>query len=79
MMISGDAKQLYPGKGPVRSGIGAGNNAIGDNARNEVIPIRYRNGRGGIDLEQIQRDRQEARRQVVRAMLGNLGSMWRRL
>lgn len=37
------------------------------------IPPRYRDGRGGIDLEQVMRDQRAARRQVVRAMIRRLG------
>ncbi|BCB08895.1 hypothetical protein HHSLTHF2_27850 [Vreelandella venusta] len=38
----------------------------------DAIPPRYRDGRGGIDLEQVQRDRRQAQKQVVRAMLRRL-------
>lgn len=37
-----------------------------------TIPPRYQDGRGGIDLEQVQRDRRQAKRQVVRAMIRRL-------
>lgn len=36
------------------------------------IPPRYQDGRGGINLEQVQRDQQQARRQVIRTMIRRL-------
>jgi hypothetical protein len=36
------------------------------------IPLRYRDGMGGIDLEQVKRDQRRARRDVVRAMIRRL-------
>ncbi|MBN8239135.1 hypothetical protein JF541_08270 [Marinobacter hydrocarbonoclasticus] len=43
----------------------------------DAIPPRYRDARGGIDLEQVQRDRRQAKRQVVRAMIRRLKQLWR--
>lgn len=43
----------------------------------DAIPPRYRDARGGIDLEQVQRDRQQAKRQVVQAMIRRLKQLWR--
>ncbi|MEQ9547425.1 MAG: hypothetical protein RIK85_15590 [Marinobacter sp.] len=37
------------------------------------IPTRYRDGMGGINLEQVRRDQRQARREFVRAMIGRLG------
>ncbi len=78
MIVSGAAKYFYRSSGPVRRGNNKAKKAIGDNALGEAIPSRYRNGLGGINIEQVQRDRLEARRQVVRAMTRSLGRMWRK-
>lgn len=42
------------------------------------IPTRYRNGRGGINLEQVKHDQRRARNEVVRAMLQRIGKRFRR-
>ncbi|MDQ7729833.1 hypothetical protein [Halomonas sp. SpR8] len=34
-----------------------------------VIPIRYQDGLGGIDIEQVRRDQQQAKREFIRAIL----------
>lgn len=39
------------------------------------IPPRYRDGRGGIDLEQVKRDQRQARQELVQAMLHRLGKL----
>ena len=44
----------------------------------ESIPERYRDGNGGIDLEQVRQDQLRARRQVVQAMFRRLKNLWRR-
>jgi|GEM_PF-726523 len=49
-----------------------------DGSREETIPLRYRNGLGGIDLEQVRRDQLQARQQVVRAMIQRLKNLRRR-
>ena len=36
------------------------------------IPLRYRDGMGGINLEQVQRDQRRARRDIVRTMIRSL-------
>lgn len=46
------------------------------NVPGTTIPPRYRDGRGGIAVEQIHHDRREARRQVVRAFMRRLGALW---
>lgn len=38
----------------------------------EGIPCRYRDGRGGVDLERVRRDRLRARQGVIRAMLSRV-------
>ncbi|WP_138440653.1 MULTISPECIES: hypothetical protein [Marinobacter] len=43
----------------------------------ESIPCRYRDGRGGIDLERVRKDRLRARQHAVRAMLRRLTAFWR--
>jgi hypothetical protein len=43
-----------------------------------AIPPRYRNGRGGIDLDRVRRDQRHARQQVIRAMMRNLKELWHR-
>tara|TARA_R110002020_G_scaffold393308_1_gene603580 strand:- start:1073 stop:1312 length:240 start_codon:yes stop_codon:yes gene_type:complete len=48
-----------------------------DDSLNESIPSRYRNGRGGIDLERVQLDQNEARRQVIQAMIRRIEKLWR--
>jgi hypothetical protein len=49
-----------------------------DDSLEGTIPLRYRDGVGGIDLEQVRRDQRQARRQVVRAMIRRLGKLLRR-
>jgi len=36
------------------------------------IPLRYRDGMGGINLEQVKRDQRRARRDIVRTMIRSL-------
>jgi hypothetical protein len=49
-----------------------------DDSLEGTIPLRYRDGVGGIDLEQVRRDQLQARRQVVRAMIRRLKKLLRR-
>lgn len=49
-----------------------------DESLEGTIPLRYRDGMGGIDLEQVRRDQLQARRQVVRAMIRRLAKLQRR-
>lgn len=42
-----------------------------------AIASRYRDGLGGIDLQQVRRDQRQARRQVTRAMIRRLEQLWR--
>lgn len=44
-----------------------------DRSPESSIPPRYRDGMGGINLEQVRRDQRRARREFVRAMIGRLG------
>lgn len=46
------------------------------NRMDDAIAPRYRDGRGGINLEQVEKDRRQARRQVIRAMIRRLKKSW---
>ncbi len=46
--------------------------------KEETIPLRYRNGQGGVDIERVRRDQIQARRQVVRAMIRYFKNLRRR-
>lgn len=46
-----------------------------DESLEGCIPSRYRDGLGGIDLEQVKRDQRQARRELVRGMLQRLGKL----
>lgn len=50
-----------------------GSDRSADNIPESGIPARYRNGMGGVNLEQVRRDQRRARRDFVRAMIGRLG------
>lgn len=43
-----------------------------DDSSASSIPPRYRDGRGGIDLEQVKCDQRQARRNFVLAMIRHL-------
>lgn len=75
MMISTAVQQIYQGGTTMGRENDAEKRPVGG-APGDTIPPRYRDGRGGIALEQVQRDRREARRQVVRAMIRRLGDLW---
>lgn len=34
-----------------------------------AIPVRYQNGLGGIDIEQVRRDQRQAKQQFIQAIL----------
>ena len=44
-----------------------------DRLHESTIPTRYRDGMGGINLEQVRRDQRRARSEFVRAMIQRLG------
>lgn len=44
----------------------------------ETIPARYRNGAGGIDLEQVRRDQRQARRAFMQSIGRRLGARLRK-
>lgn len=50
------------------SASGAAETEIKENA----IPARYRNARGGVNLEQVRRDQRRARRDALRALVRHL-------
>lgn len=45
---------------------------------NESIPARYRDGRGGINLEQVRRDQLRARQEWLRAVVRSMKALWGR-
>lgn len=49
-----------------------------DDLLRRTIPHRYRDGLGGINLEQVRQDQRQARRDVVRGMLRRLLNLRRR-
>lgn len=40
--------------------------------KENAIPARYRNARGGVNLEQVRRDQRRARRDALRALVRHL-------
>lgn len=44
----------------------------------DSIPFRYRDGRGGVDLERVRQDQLKARQDAVRTMLQRLKELWHR-
>jgi hypothetical protein len=74
MLIS--AEKIYPrGGNPLTFREHADRNTK-ESHRNS-IPLRYRDGMGGIDLEQVKRDQRRARRDFVRAMIRGLNRLQR--
>lgn len=49
-----------------------------NNLPNESIPARYRDGRGGINLEQVRRDQLRARQEWLRAVVRRMKALWGR-
>ncbi len=45
---------------------------------NESIPARYRDGRGGINLEQVRRDQLRARQEWLQTVVRRLNALWGR-
>lgn len=45
--------------------------------RRSSVPLRYRDGMGGINLEQVRQDQRRARRDFVRAMIRGLNRLRR--
>ncbi|SOB76484.1 hypothetical protein SAMN04488490_2176 [Marinobacter sp. LV10R510-11A] len=78
MMVS-DEEQYFQGRGPLicREDGEVKERSVDDSLEGS-IPLRYQNGQGGIDLEQVRRDQLQARRQVVRAMIRRLEKLLRR-
>lgn len=77
MIVSGEV-QYFHGVGVLTrrdpADVEAGH--VGVSLKGAIAP-RYRDGLGGIDLEQVRRDQRQARRQVVRAMIQRLEQLWR--
>lgn len=49
-----------------------------DDSLSGAIPRRYRDGLGGINIEQVRQDQRQARREVVRGMARRLLELRRR-
>jgi hypothetical protein len=78
MMISEEVR-YFQGGGPVtRREDGEVADRSVDDSLEGTIPLRYRDGVAGIDLEQVRRDQLRARRQVVRAIIRRLEKFQRR-
>ncbi|MCG8393214.1 MAG: hypothetical protein MI745_09030 [Pseudomonadales bacterium] len=58
----------------------SGNAAQGpaSNPPSDPIPARYRDGRGGINLEQVRRDQLRARQEWLRAVVRSIKALWGR-
>lgn len=77
MIYSGHAHSYYTGTAVARRD-GNGNEGGGAyQPRPESIPRRYRDGRGGINLERVRQDQRRARRDLVRAVALRLRAFWR--
>ncbi|MEX0606312.1 MAG: hypothetical protein WD623_15480 [Marinobacter sp.] len=48
-----------------------------DESLKETIPHKYRDGRGGINIEQVRRDQRQAQRQFIRSMIRHLKQLRR--
>ncbi len=72
MMISGEAQYFRNASPLIFRDQDKGGSERSDDALKVSIPTRYRDGLGGIDLEQVKRDQRRARRQVVRTVLARL-------
>lgn len=78
-MIVSDEVQFFQGRGQlICREDGEVKEGSVDDYSEGAIPLRYRDGMGGIDLEQVRRDQLQARRQVVRAMIRRLEKLLRR-
>ncbi|MFC4258541.1 hypothetical protein ACFOZ5_05760 [Marinobacter lacisalsi] len=79
MIVSGYSKHIYGNTRSEHRRSDQAEKIAGSHAPGDSIPARYRDQCGGIDLEQVQRDQKEARRQLVRAMLQSLRNVvgWR--
>ncbi|SNY99113.1 hypothetical protein [Halomonas sp. hl-4] len=52
-----------------RNNVDVKNNSVDDQG---TIPLRYQDGMGGIDIEQVRRDQRQAQQQFIRAILRHL-------
>lgn len=49
-----------------------------DDSLKESIPSRYRDGRGGVDLERVRLDQHEAKRRIIQSMIRRIQQLWSR-
>lgn len=75
MMISGEAQYLRGACPLIARDQNKGEGGYSDAAHKLSIPPRYRDGMGGIDLEQVRRDQRRARSDVIRAAIGQLSRL----
>ncbi len=78
MMVSEEVHYFHGGGPLTRREDGEVEEGSVDDSLEGTIPFRYRDGLGGIDLEQVRLDQLQARRQVVRAMIRRLEKLLRR-
>lgn len=74
-MLNSEAVTYLQGRNLLVRGDDASGRRAGASTESS-IPVRYQNGRGGINVEQVRRDQRRARQELVRAMIRCLGS-WR--
>ena len=78
MMMSGEV-QYFRGTCPLVARDRDNGEAGDSNAALKLsIPPRYRDGMGGIDLEQVRRDRRRSRNEVMRGAIVQLSRLRRR-
>ncbi|MCR8915492.1 hypothetical protein FDP08_00890 [Marinobacter panjinensis] len=75
MLISEQIKYFHGGNPLARSDNDDVSGQRLDEPFEGSIPPRYRDGLGGIDLEQVKRDQRRARQELVQAMLHRLGKL----
>ncbi|HET8802730.1 MAG TPA: hypothetical protein VFN01_16290 [Marinobacter sp.] len=78
MLMSEEMKYFHGGNPLARRGNHEAPDRSADDSLEGNIPPRYRDGLGGINLEQVKRDQRRARQEFVRAMLRGLGKRWHR-
>ena len=78
MMISEEVRYFHDDDPLTRRDDGKVEEGSGGDSLEGTIPLRYRDGVGGIDLEQVRRDQLQARREVVRAIIRRLEKLQRR-
>lgn len=78
MLMSEEMKYVHGGNPLARRSDHEVPDRNADDSLEGSIPPRYRDGLGGINLEQVKRDQRRARQAFVRAMLRSLGKRWHR-